>query len=518
MLSALIWLPAIGAALIGFLPGNLPPQRLRLAAIAVSGVSFLWTLYLLLTHFDIGTAGLQLQEYLPWIPQLGLSYNLGVDGLSLPLLTLSNLLTLVVAFSSDIRGPQFPILNRPRLFYSLVLLANAGIAGALMAQNLLLFFLFYEIELIPFYLLIVIWGSAKREYAGMKFLIYTAVSGILILAAFLGLNWLTGASNFDYDAIQTAGLTQKTQLILLTLILVGFGIKIPLVPLHTWLPDAYVEASTPTAILLGGVLAKLGTYGLIRFGLGLFPDTWSLVSPGLAILGAISVMYGAVAAIAQKDIKRMVAYSSIGHMGYVVVGAAALTPLALVGAVSQMISHGLVLALLFYLVGLIEAKVGTRELDVLNGLLNAIRGLPMTSALLVFGGMASAGIPGMVGFIAEFLVFQGTFSRFPIPTLLCIIGTGLTAVYFVILLNRTCFGKLDNDTAYYPRVTKAEHLPALILMGLIFWLGIQPTWLLRWSESTSTALVAATPVQASQPVAVNPALQLSAAMNYPMIE
>lgn len=193
----------------------------------------------------------------------------------------------------------------------------------------------------------------------------------------------------------------------------------------------------------------------------------------------------------------MVAYSSIGHMGYVLLGAIAATPLAMVGAVSQMVSHGLILALLFYLVGVVEKKVGTRELDVLNGLLNPLRGLPLTSALLILAGMASAGIPGLVGFIAEFLVFQGTFSVFPLPTLLAVAGTGLTAVYFVILINRTCFGKLDNKTAYYPKVTMAEHLPALALTALILFLGIQPHWLVRWSESTTNALVAAIPAEVS---------------------
>ena len=497
MLSALIWLPIVGAAIIGLLPGEIPADRLRKGAIAVSSFILLWTLYLF-TQFDLSTAGIQMQEFLTWIPTLGLNYRLGVDGLSLPLIALTNLLTLVVIFSSDSLAMSATPLKRPRLFYVLVLMISAGMAGALLAQNLLLFFLFYEIELIPFYLLIVIWGSEKRDYAGIKFLIYTAVSGILILAAFLAVNWLTGASSFDYSDIQTAGLSQRTQLILLTLMIVGFGIKIPLVPFHTWLPDAYVESSASTAILLGGVLAKLGTYGLVRFCLGMFPETWSVVAPGLAIVAAVCVVYGSMAAIAQKDIKRMVAYSSIGHMGYVVLGTAALTPLAMVGAVSQMVSHGLILALLFYLVGVIEAKVGTRDLDVLNGLLNPIRGLPMTSALLILAGMASAGIPGMAGFIAEFLVFQGSYSAFPVPTLLCVVGTGLTAVYFVILLNRTCFGKLNNKTAYYPKVTLLEQAPALALTALIIWLGVQPTWLVRWSETTTTAIVAQTSLSESR--------------------
>jgi len=232
---------------------------------------------------------------------------------------------------------------------------------------------------------------------------------------------------------------------------------------------------------------------LFRFCLGMFPDAWSVLSPYLAVWAAISVLYGAITAIAQKDIKRMVAYSSIGHMGYVLLGGAAMTDLGLTGAVSQMVAHGLILAILFHLVGVVESKVGTRELDVLNGLMNPIRGLPMTSAMLVLGGMASAGIPGLVGFVTEFLVFQGSYAAYPLPTLLCVIGTGLTAVYFVILLNRTCFGKLDNAIAYFPKVTFIERFPAWVLATLILFLGVQPMWLLRWSEPTAASLVATLP-------------------------
>lgn len=495
MLSSLIILPVIGAAIVGFFPGNYSGKQFRLIALVIASITFGWTLYLG-SRLDITTSQMQFQEYLAWIPQLGLTYNIGIDGLSWPLLALSGLLTLIAIYGN---GEE---VERSRLYYPLILLVNAGLAGAFLAQNLLLFFLFYELELIPLYLLIAIWGGQKRGYAATKFLIYTAVSGILILAAFLGVTWLNGSNNFDYQAVLNQTLPLTTQLILLTILLVGFGIKIPLVPLHTWLPDAYVEASPPIAILLGGILAKLGTYGLIRFGLQMLPEAWVTIAPGLAIVGTISVLYGALSAIAQKDIKRMVAYSSIGHMGYILVAAAAGTPLSLVGAISQMVAHGLILAILFHLVGIVESKVGTRELDVLNGLMNPIRGLPLTSALLILGGMASAGIPGLVGFVAEFLVFQGSFSVFPVATLLCVIASGLTAVYFVILLNRTCFGKLDNNLAYYPKVKWAERIPAFVLAGIIFWLGVQPSWLLRWSETTSINLVAAFPTITQQQVAL----------------
>ena len=481
MLSFLLWLPVVGAIIIGFSPGKIESARLRTVTTIFAVVTFAWTIWLL-TQFDLSNVGWQFAEYLPWIKPIGLSYSLAVDGLSLPLLVLNALLTIIAIFSI---GEN---VERPRLYYALLLLINAGITGALVAQNLLLFVIFYEIELIPFYLMIAIWGGEKRGYAATKFLLYTAVSGLLVLAAFLGISFLNGVSSFDYDIISTQDLSLTTQLILLTVLLVGFGIKIPLVPLHTWLPDAYTEASPAVTILLGGILAKLGTYGLIRFGLQLFPDAWSIVAPGLAIIGTVSVMYGALSAIAQRDIKRMVAYSSIGHMGYILVAVAAGTQLSILGAVAQMIGHGLILALLFHLVGIVERKVGTRDLDVLNGLMNPIRGLPLTSGLLIMAGMASAGIPGLVGFVAEFIIFQGSFSIFTIPTLLCIIASGLTAVYFVILLNRTCFGKLNNDLAYYPTVSRSETIPAFVLTAIILFLGIQPNWLLRWTEPTTNQL------------------------------
>jgi NAD(P)H-quinone oxidoreductase subunit 4 len=204
-------------------------------------------------------------------------------------------------------------------------------------------------------------------------------------------------------------------------------------------------------------------------------------------------MYGSLSAIAQQDIKRMVAYSSIGHMGYILVAVAAGTELSVLGAVAQMIAHGLILALLFNLVGIVESKVGTRELSLLNGLMNPVRGLPLVSGLLVAAGMASAGIPGLVGFAAEFIVFQGSFPIFPIPTLICILSSGLTAVYFVILLNRTCFGKLDNNLAYYDRLTWSERVPALILTATIFYFGLQPNALIRWMQPTTTAIASTLP-------------------------
>jgi len=442
-----------------------------------------WSVVLAI-KFNALDDGTQFRELLPWIDSIGLTYQLGLDGLSMPLVIVNGLLTWIAIYSSDKN------IQRPRLYYILVLLLNSGVAGAFLAQNLLLFFLFYELELIPLYCLIAIWGGERRGYAATKFLIYTALSGILILAGFLGVVWLSHANSFNYDDINTQVLPVASQFALLGLIIVGFGIKIPLVPLHTWLPDAHVEASTPMSVLLAGVLLKLGTYGLLRFGLQLFPESWSIIAPYLATWAVVSVLYGAFTAIAQTDMKKMVAYSSIGHMGFILLAAAAATPLSILGTVFQMVSHGLISAMLFLLVGVVYKKTGTRDITVLCGLLNPERGMPIVGTLMVTGVMASAGIPGMMGFISEFLIFRGSFPVFPVQTLLSMVGTGLTAVYFLLLVNRTFFGRLPEQFSNLPPVNWAERLPPFVLAVLIVFLGLQPNWMVRWSETTTTALLA----------------------------
>ncbi|AVH62451.1 NAD(P)H-quinone oxidoreductase subunit D4 [Nostoc sp. 'Peltigera membranacea cyanobiont' 213] len=482
MLSVLILVPLIGAALIGFSPSGINGKFARGVALVFATIAFLWTIVLLI-QFHPGEITQQFAESVPWIDVLGLNYNLGIDGLSLPLLVLNGLLTSIAIYSSD------ESLQRPKFYYSLILLLSAGVTGAFLAQDLLLFVLFYELELIPLYLLIAIWGGEKRGYAATKFLIYTAVSGILILASFLGMVWLSGSSNFALATLNTTTLPLATQLLLLAGILIGFGIKIPLVPFHTWLPDAHVEASTPISVLLAGVLLKLGTYGLLRFGMNLLPEAWAYVAPWLATWAVVSVLYGASCAIAQTDMKKMVAYSSIGHMGYVLLATAAATPLSVLGAVMQMISHGLISAMLFLLVGVVYDKAGSRDLDVLQGLLNPERGMPVIGSLMVLGVMASAGIPGMVGFISEFIIFRGSFPIFPVQTLLSMLGTGLTAVYFLILLDRAFFGRLSAQVTNLPRVYWSDRIPAAILAVLIVIFGIQPAWLARWTEPTITAMV-----------------------------
>ncbi|WP_218081679.1 NADH-quinone oxidoreductase subunit M [Anthocerotibacter panamensis] len=502
MLSALIWIPVLGAVMIGLWPRSLTAGLARWLALGTAGVTFLWTV-VVLGQFNPDLPGMQMAEFLPWFQAIDLNYHLGVDGLSLPLLILNSFLLGIAVFSSD------PNIQRPRLYYILVLLLGSGVAGAFLAQNLLLFFLFYEVELIPLYLLIAVWGGPRREYAATKFLLYTAVSGVLILAAFLGMAWLTGSPTFTYETLRTqSSLPLAAQTILLVLLLVAFGIKTPLVPLHTWLPDAHVEASTPVSVLLAGVLLKLGTYGLLRFGLGLFPEAWAKLGPLLAVWAAVSVLYGSFMAIGQKDMKKLVAYSSVGHMGYVLLAAAAATPLSLVGAMAQMVSHGLISGLLFLLVGIVYKKAGTRDLDILQGLLAPERGMPFIGGMMILGVMASAGIPGMAGFVAEFLIFRSSFPIFPVQTLLCIVGSGLTAVYFLLLINRAFFGRLPQRLRNLPRVVWAERAPALVIVALVILFGVQPNWMVHWSVATTQNLIATSPaLKKAIPVALDTALR-----------
>ena len=478
MLSILILFPLLAVLIIGIWNNN---SQIKAVTLVLQAIALGWTIFLG-SQFDLANPHIQLQEYLPWITNLGLSYQIGIDGLAFPLIALNSLLTLFAIYSSE------DDIKRPKLYFCLIMLLNAGVVGAFLSQNLLLFFLFYELELIPLYLLIAIWGGARRGYAATKFLIYTAVSGILILGAFLAMTWLSGADGFDYNAQLTAAIPLTQQILLLVGILIGFGIKVPLFPLHTWLPDAHVEASTPVSVLLAGVLLKLGTYGLFRFGVQLLPDAWRVAAPWLATWAAVTVVYASLTAIAQTDMKKMVAYSSVAHMGYVLLGAAAMNDLSLLAAIFQMVSHGLISAMLFLLVGVVYDKTGSRDLNILRGLLNPERGLPLIGTLMITGAMASAGIPGMVGFISEFLVFRASFTIFPVQTLICMVGTGLTGVYLLILLNRAFFGRIPESVTNLPPVLWGDRLPALVLAVFILLLGIQPHLMIRYAAATATIL------------------------------
>jgi len=326
---------------------------------------------------------------LRWLPDLGLALDLGLDGLSLAMVGLTALLTATAILATREEQP------RPGLFFPLLLAVNLGLVGAFLARNALLFVLCFELILIPTTLLVAIWGGERRAGGAIRYLIYSAVSGITLLAAVLAFGLLNANGNsFSYADLAAADLSTTHQRLILALLLVAFGLKLPVVPLHGWQPFTYSEASTPVVVLLGGVVSKLGAYGLLRFAVGFLPEAWVAWSPWLAGAGAVTAFYGALNAIAQKDMRRLVAYSSLGHMGLLLLALAAATPLSLQGAVALILAHGTILALLFVLVDLIDRKTGTTQIAELSGLMNPYRGLPFTLGLLLLALMASAGIPG----------------------------------------------------------------------------------------------------------------------------
>ena len=435
---------------------------------------------------------------LSWLPRLGLQLDLGLDGLSLPLVLLTALLTAMAVLAT----PDAQI--RPRLFFPLLLATNLGLTGSFLARNALLFVLAYELILIPTTLLVAIWGGERRAGAAIRFLIYGAVSGIALLAAVLAFGWLNpNGLDFSYAGLADLTLTPTQQRWILALVLLAFGLKLPVVPLHGWQPLTYSQAPTPVAMLLSGAVSKLGAYGLLRFGVGFLPDAWTAWAPWIAAVGAISAIYGALNAIAQLDMRRLVAYSSLGHMGFLLLALAAATPLSLQGVVAQMLAHGMIIALLFCLVGLIEARTGTTAIPELSGLLNPQRGLPFTLGLMLVALMAAAGVPGLAGFVAELLVFEGSWVAFPIPTLVCLLASGLTAVYAVRLFNRVGFGRLDNERADWISTRWSERAPALVLTGLVVLAGLWPTAITGFSE-TATAPLALRSSEAVTVIAITP--------------
>jgi NAD(P)H-quinone oxidoreductase subunit 4 len=426
---------------------------------------------------------------LSWLPRLGLSLELGLDGLSLPLVLLTALLTALAVLASP--ADQ----GRPRLYFALMLATNLGVVGAFLARNALLFVLAFELVLIPTTLLVAIWGGERRAGAAVRFLLYGAVSGLSLLGGVLAFGWFgqgAGGANsvvdFSYGALAATPLPASAQLWVLALLVLGFGIKLPVVPLHGWQPISYAEAPPPVVMLLGGVVSKLGAYGLLRFGVELLPDAWLAFSPWIAAAGAVSAVYGALNAVVATDIRRLMAYSSLGHMGLLVLALAAATPMSLQGAVAQVLAHGLIVALLFACVGLIQRKTGTTVIAELSGLMNPIRGLPFTMGLMLLALMAAAGIPGLAGFPAELLVFEGSWTVFPRATLICLVASGFTAVYAVRLFNRVGFGRLENQRTDWQSTRWEERLPALVLTLMVVLTGIWPTGLTGWSEASTAAI------------------------------
>ncbi|MGZ8365834.1 MAG: complex I subunit 4 family protein [Nitrospira sp.] len=442
------------------------------------------------------------ESHVSWIPRWGISLHLGLDGLSLILIVLTVFIGVVATIAS-----WTEIQSRVGLFHCNILLALGGVIGVFLAIDLFLFFFFWELMLIPMYLLIVIWGHAQRRHASFKFFLFTQAGSLVLLVAIVALALLhqqaTGRPSFDYGDLMGLTLSNEMARWLMLAFLIGFLVKLPAVPFHTWLPDTYTEAPTGATIILAGILAKTGAYGLLRFTIPLFPEAMSEFAPIAMGLGVVGILYGAVLACAQTDIKRLVAYSSISHMGFILLGAFAGTELALQGAVMQMVAHGLSTGGLFLLAGALEERYQTTEMGQMGGLWSVT---PRLATMALFFACASLGLPGLANFIGEFLILFGSYAAQPVMIILASLGMVMAAVYSLGMMQRTFFGQqLDTRTA--PDLSNVAFGTVLFIAVLQIWLGLYPKIVLTTSRPVMNMLV--------QPVLAAPHLTRPVSESFP---
>ena len=435
-LTAIILLPLVASLAIPVLPDK-EGKYVRWYALGVGIADFVLMCYVFWKHFDASSATFQLVEQYAWVPQLGLNWAVSVDGLSVPLVLLAGLVTTLAIFAA------WQVDFNPRLFYFLMLVLYAAQIGVFVAQDVLLLFIMWELELVPVYLLVSIWGGKKRRYAATKFLLYTAAASIFILVAALGMAFYGDHITFDMVELGMKDYPLALELPLYAGLLIAFGVKLAIFPLHTWLPDAHGEASAPVSMILAGVLLKMGGYGLIRLNLELLPDAHVYFAPILAILGVVNIIYGAFASFGQTNMKRRLAYSSVSHMGFVLLGIASFTDVGISGALLQMISHGLIAAVLFFLAGVTYDRTHTLWMDEMGGIGQV---MPKVFALFTASAMASLALPGMSGFISELSVFVGVTtsdiysSTFRTVTVfLAAVGVILTPIYLLSMLRQVFY-------------------------------------------------------------------------------
>lgn len=440
-LTAIILLPLIASAAIPLIPDK-DGKTVRLYALYVGLANLTLMVYGFWSHYNFNDPEIQLQETYPWIPQIGFNWSVGIDGLSMPLILLSGLITTLAILAS------WKVDHKPKLYYFLVLVLCSAQIGVFAAQDLLLFFLMWEIELVPVYLLISIWGGEKRLYAATKFILYTALASIFILVAGLALAFYGDNVTFNLTEMGLKNYPLSLELLTYAGFLIAFGVKLPIFPLHTWLPDAHSQASAPISMILAGVLLKMGGYALIRFNLEILPDAHIKFAPLLVVLGVINVIYGAFTAFGQTNLKRRLASSSISHMGFVLIGIASFTDVGLNGAMLQMISHGLIAAALFFLSGATYERTHTLMMDEMGGMAKL---MPKTFAMFTTGAMASLALPGMSGFVGELTIFLGIATSdvygqtFKVGIVfLTAVGLILTPIYLLSMLRQVFYG--DNKT------------------------------------------------------------------------
>jgi NADH-quinone oxidoreductase subunit M len=447
ILTLTIFAPLAGAVVIAFLPGR-RPDLIRYGAFATTLLTLALSL-VALTRFDLAGSGFQLVEHADWIPGFGIQYKVGTDGIALALVVLTALLTAVSVLASF-----GPIQVRVKEYMISFLVLEVGMIGVFLALDMFLFYICWELVLIPMYLIIGIWGGANRIYATVKFVIYTLVGSFFMLVAILALaytvqvaqgSW-TGA--FDYERVRQfgegGGFSGTLQFLAFGGFFLAFAIKVPMVPFHTWLPDAHVEAPTAGSVILAGILLKLGAFGFIRYSVPLLPDAAHQWAPAIIVLSLIAIVYGAIVALGQPDLKKLVAYSSVSHMGFVTLGIFVFQPVAFQGAVLQMINHGLITGALFLCVGVIYERTHDRQIANMGGLAGAT---PLYAALFGFFTLASLALPGLAGFVGEFLVIVGTFAVNPLAAGVAALVMILSAVYLLYMYQRVVFGELSEFLA-----------------------------------------------------------------------
>jgi len=469
LLGAVTLLPLLGALVVGLLPRE-PVRGVQRAALAFALAPFLVSL-LLLPAFDAQAEGFQLVERLSWIPAWGIEWYLGIDGVSLFLVLLTTFLTPIVVLASwgDVE-------KRVKEFFVFLLVLETGMLGAFLALDLFLFYVFWEVMLVPMYFLIGVWGGEQRVYATTKFVLFTMAGSLLMLLAILYMAWQTrdtgGLVTFAYERFLALSLAPGEQRFLFAAFALAFAIKVPLFPLHTWLPDAHTQAPTGGSVILAGVLLKLGTYGFLRFALPFFPVAVSEAIPWLIGLSVVGIVYGALVATVQPDVKRLVAYSSVSHLGFVMLGLFALTPTAVAGSVYQMLNHGLSTGGLFLLVGMLYERRHTREIAAYGGLWSV---LPVYSAVFMVVMFSSAGLPGLNGFVGEFLILVGAFPRWPWATAIATSGVVLGALYLLWMYQRVFFGPVtDERNRALPDLSLREALVVGPVLVLCVVMGVYP--------------------------------------------
>ncbi|MEL7036732.1 MAG: NAD(P)H-quinone oxidoreductase subunit 4 [Cyanobacteria bacterium J06592_8] len=489
-LTTSILFPIAAALLIPFIPDK-DGRTVRWYALIIGLIDFAIIVYAFCTEYDLNKSGLQLFESYAWIPQLDLNWSVGADGLAMPLILLTGFITTLAILAA------WPVTFKPKLFYFLMLAMYGGQIAVFAVQDMLLFFLAWELELVPVYMILAIWGGKKRQYAATKFILYTAGGSLFILVGAFTMAFYGDTVTFDMSAIAAKDFPIKLELLLYGGFLIAYGVKLPIFPLHTWLPDAHGEATAPAHMLLAGILLKMGGYALLRMNVGMLPDAHATFAPILIILGVVNIIYAALTSFAQRNLKRKIAYSSISHMGFVLIGMASFTEIGLSGAVLQMISHGLIGASLFFLVGCTYDRTHTLMLDEMGGVGTKMK---KVFAMWTACSMASLALPGMSGFVAEVMIFIGiSTSDAYSPTFkvlvvfLAAVGVILTPIYLLSMLRELLYGPENKELTSHEKLVDAEPREVFVITCLlvpIIGIGLYPKIVTQIYDSTTTELTA----------------------------